>query len=384
MNHQEIVKCFPARKHMTYLDSSALALKPQEAIDAMNHYFTNISVSTRTRDTKLGVHVIDVIAETRQLVADLVDAKFNEVIFTSGTTESLNMFVYMIEPLVKAGDEILLDVLNHSSNMVSWVELAKRKNCKIVFSHDVTQSITAKTKIIAMAQKPNTFIKHYDMNKLYKQCKKQGIILVNDAAQAIVNEKVSLTNCDMIAFSANKLYGPTGLGCLIVKEDLLVKLEPVKMGGGIFSRIQKDGGPVFKTDVARWEAGTPNVAGIFMFNASLKFFNKIGYKQTNEILEELALYAYEKLSKVKNIEIYSQPKDCIIMFNIKKVFCEDVALYLGKHNVYVRSGFFCAQYLQHVKTEPGFVRVSLGIYNTKADIDHLVDVLSKAKSYINV
>ncbi|WP_027334481.1 aminotransferase class V-fold PLP-dependent enzyme [Mycoplasma elephantis] len=382
MTNKEIRNYFPAAKKMIYLDSAALSLKPKSAIDAVCNFYTNISVSTRTRNTKLNGDVLQTISDTRNKVAKLTDSKPSEVIFTSGTTESINLFSYMIEPLIKENKEIILDVYNHSSNMICWMELARRKNCKLIFSDNVVKDITKNTILIALSQKSNTFTNHYDLKVLYKICKKQQIFLINDAAQAISSEKVSLNNSDMIAFSANKFYGPTGLGCLIVKEELLNKLKPVKTGGGAITRISKDKSIYFKNDIQKWEAGTPNLAGIYMFNASLNFFLNIGYENTKNLLNTLSTYAYEKLNKVKGIEIYSSPNDNIIMFNLKEVFCEDVASFLGENNIYVRSGFFCAQYLPFVNNTPGFIRVSLGIYNTKDDIDKLCECLELVKTKI--
>lgn len=375
---------FPTINKYVYLDSAALVLKPQQAIDAVINYYENISVSVRTKDTPLGFEVKQKIDETKQAIATLVDCTREEVIFTSGTTESLNMISYMFDKIVEEGDEILIDEYNHSSNMINWIELSKRTKAKIVITDDVTKKINKKTKIVALAQENNTFSKVYDWNKLRALTNKHNAILVNDAAQAISHEKVSLNQSDVIAFSANKFYGPTGLGVLIVRKSLLEILKPAKFGGGIVKKISKKGDWEPYNILEIHEAGTPNLAGIYMFNQAIKFFNEIGYNKTQSILKDLSFYAHKRLQSVKNIEIYSKPGDIIILFNIKSVFCQDVSYYLAHKNIYTRGGFFCAHYIPNIKNQAGFVRASLGIYNNYHDIDLLVDALNTAKNYVNL
>ncbi|MDJ1648974.1 cysteine desulfurase [Mycoplasma phocimorsus] len=379
-----IKKYFPSANKYVYFDSAAMGLKPKMAIKANNYFYNNISVSTRSSDTKLGNLVNNTIFETKKKIMNLVDASIpQEIIFTSGTTESINMFANMFKELLKEDDEIIIDELNHSSNMFPWISIAKQVKAKIIISSNVIENITNKTKLISIAQETNSFNKVYDIDLLSLICKQKKIILFNDAAQSVLHYKASLNLFDAIAFSTNKFYGPTGLGILAVNKELLAKFKPFKLGGGVIKSVENDAKSFSVNDgLDVFEAGTPNIAGIFMFNKSLDFFNLIGYEKSNNIIKELSIYLHKKLQEVKNIKISSKPGDIIVLFNIDNVFCQDVSSYLAKHNIYTRAGSFCVKMLDNIYDNQGFVRISLGIYNTKKDIDKLVNTLKKAKTFI--
>ncbi|UUM25603.1 aminotransferase class V-fold PLP-dependent enzyme [Mycoplasmopsis agalactiae] len=376
---------FPLAYKIVYLDTAALALKPKPSITESNNFYNLYSVSTRTNNSPLGIYTNKIVNEVRSKIALLTDAKENEVIFTSGATDSLNKFAQMYMQKLKAGDQIILHGYNHSSNMIPWIVLAKEHNIdvKIVDTPDLESAINSKTKVVAFSQLTNNFQVKIDIESLYKKCHKVGAILVNDAAQAIVYEKVSLQNCDVIAFSANKFYGPTGLGALIIKEDILKELDPVTFGGGTINSVNKDNSFIIKNSIEKFEPGTLNFAAIFMFNRSIDFFNEyIGYEKSKQILKKLSNYAYDELLKVQNIEIYSKRDDHIILFNIKGINSQDVAHFLGVNNIYVRSGIFCAHYLKNFACNDSFVRVSLGVYNNKNDINKLTHALKKGGDFI--
>lgn len=376
---------FPLAYKIVYLDTAALALKPKPSITESNNFYNLYSVSTRTNNSPLGIYTNKIVNEVRSKIALLTDAKENEVIFTSGATDSLNKFAQMYMQKLKAGDQIILHGYNHSSNMIPWIALAKEHNIdvKIVDTPDLESAINSKTKVVAFSQLTNNFQVKIDIESLYKKCHKVGAILVNDAAQAIVYEKVSLQNCDVIAFSANKFYGPTGLGALIVKEHILKELDPVTFGGGTINSVNKDNSFIIKNSIEKFEPGTLNFAAIFMFNRSIDFFNQyIGYEKSKQILKKLSNYAYDELLKVQNIEIYSKRDDHIILFNIKGINSQDVAHFLGVNNIYVRSGIFCAHYLKNFACNDSFVRVSLGVYNNKNDINKLTHALKKGGDFI--
>ncbi|WP_027334902.1 aminotransferase class V-fold PLP-dependent enzyme [Mycoplasmopsis felifaucium] len=373
---------FNILKNITYLDSAALVLKPNAAIEASNDFYLNNSISTRTSDSPIGVKISKVVDDVRSKIASLVDANPSEVIYTSGTTDSLNRIASMLKGFLKPGDEILLSPYNHSSNFAPWVEIANETGAKVVVDEDLINAINEKTKIVAYAQINNNFNIKFD-EKLYKTAKKYNTILINDAAQAISFEKVSLKNCDVIAFSANKMYGPTGLGALIIKEELLNKLTPSIFGGGAIANIDNNSNVILQCGIKMFEPGTLNLAGIYMFNASLDYIAKnIHYNEVQKYLSNLSEYAYKKLSEVENITIYSNQTDHIILFNIGQYNSQDIAHYLGQNDVYVRSGVFCAQYLKNIKLNSSYVRVSLAPYNNKSDIDKLVDLLKKGGSFL--
>ncbi|ADV34180.1 hypothetical protein MBIO_0217 [Mycoplasmopsis fermentans PG18] len=373
---------FPLAKKITYLDSSALVLKPKMAIDAVNNFYLNESISTRTINTKLGIESAQKINNLRKKVATLLSCQEQEVIFTSGATDSLNKFALMIKNQIKKGDIILLDVYNHSSNMAPWIKIANEIGASVKISQNVLDDLNSKVKIVAVSQVSNSFENNIDLNAIYKKAKKFNTLVVNDAAQAIVYERVSLNNCDAIAFSSNKFYGPTGFGVLAVKKEILQKLEAPFVGGGIINNIDSEKQYTLSTAADRFEAGTPNLAAINMFSVSINFFNQIGYCETQKILDELSFYAYQELSKIEGIKLYSNPKNHIIIFNIKNYNSHDVSHYLGTKNIYVRAGVFCDHYLKKITKEKSFVRVSLGIYNTKKDIDKLVKALKEGGDFL--
>ncbi|UUD35113.1 aminotransferase class V-fold PLP-dependent enzyme [Mycoplasmopsis caviae] len=373
---------FPITNKITYLDSSALVLKPKCAVNKVSNFYLNESVSTRTINSQLGINNAQKIKNLRTKVAQLLSCENNEVIFTSGTTDSLNKFALMIKSLLKKDDIILLDAYNHSSNMAPWIKMANEIGAKVKISQNVLEDINKDVKIVALSQISNSLENNIDMNKIYQKAQLNKTIVVNDAAQAIAYEEVSFKNCDVIAFSSNKFYGPTGFGILAVKNDLLKLLSVPFVGGGVISNIDNESQYSLSSQVDKFEAGTPNLAAINMFESSLDFFNKIGYQKTQEILNELSLYAYNELSKIDGIKLYNKPQSHIIIFNVKNYNSHDVAHYLGSKNIYVRAGIFCDHYLKKITKEKSFVRVSLGIYNTKEDIDRLVSALKEGGDFL--
>ncbi|WP_426460935.1 aminotransferase class V-fold PLP-dependent enzyme [Mycoplasma hafezii] len=382
MNNKEIRKQFPIADKITYFDSAALVLKPQIAIDAVTDFYTNKSISSRTADTPLGSEIAQVVANVRTKVGNLIDATDEEIIFTSGTTESLNVLALMSENILNEGDEILLCTHNHSSNIVPWIEIAKRKNATVVYSENPIENLNSKTKILSISQETNNFNVTFDVHELFQAAKQfEDLMIVSDAAQAIIHEKVSLKEVDAIAFSTNKFYGPTGLGILAVKKAWLKKMKPAKYGGGSITEITCNSSWGLRDTIAAFEPGTPNLAGIFMFDKSIDFFNQIGYAKTNEILKDLSHYLHSKLAELDNVDVYSNPGDNIAIINVKGIHPQDVATYLGKHNIYTRAGIFCALYLVNILKESAYLRISLGIYNTYEDIDYLIEVLKNGGDF---
>ncbi|WP_238523336.1 aminotransferase class V-fold PLP-dependent enzyme [Metamycoplasma arthritidis] len=376
---------FKFNKEIVYLDNAALTFKPYEVIDEGNDFYAKYSISTRTADSVLGIAIAKKLQEARQVVASLVDSKPHNVTFTSGTTESLNIIISMLAKIIDDG-EILLSYLNHDSNSIPFFENFKGKeNIKFVFAtdnKDLLSKINKNTKIIALSQATNNFTMDYNLDEIYQKAKENGAIVVNDAAQAIAHEKVSLNNCDVIAFSANKIYGPTGSGALVIKDDLLKILMPTRWGGG---QAQTINGCVWtaKTNNLILEVGTPNFAGIFQLKKAIEFLNKIDYDEIDRIETKLANYLYKKLQSVPNIKIESKKGAKIVLFNIGSYSSQDVASYLGHKNVYVRAGGFCAHMVQQLpEYNKTYVRISLSFYNDKKDIDTIVELLKNGGNFL--
>ncbi len=382
MNHNKLRNLFPMLKNdIVYLDSGALVQKPLQVINAINEFYNKYSISNRTSDSKIGIIVSQKIDQTREKVAELLNCSKEQIIFNSGTTEGLNYSANLLSQIIKEDDEILISKYNHSSHMIPWIELAKNKKAKVIFSNDLIKDINSKTKIIAYTQVNNTFNIKIDIKKLNKKAAQYNSIIVNDAAQAISHEKVDSKYSDFIAFSSNKLFGPTGLGVLYVSNKILDKVESKKYGGGSVDYVKKDGSWKSRSSIVKHEPGTLNLEGIFGFYEALVFFESLDKKWLTKYLNDLSIYAHTKLKTVKDIYLNSKPGDSIILFNIKNIPSQDVASYLGHKDIYVRSGLFCAQYLDHM--EGPQVRVSIHVYNNKKDIDRLVKALKQGGDFLD-
>ncbi|TPI01138.1 aminotransferase class V-fold PLP-dependent enzyme [Mycoplasma struthionis] len=379
----EYKKMFPMfinNKDIVYFDNAALGFKPYEVLQAGFDFYEKFSISTRTADSKLGIFIASQLANIRKNIANFVDANENELIFSSGTTESLNLIASMLSETINEG-EIILSYYNHSSNIVPFLEQFKNKNIKFIYTknnEEVLNNINKNTKIVALPQKSNTFEVDFDFDKIYKKCKENNAILINDAAQAVVHEKVSLKNSDVIAFSANKIYGPTGIGALVIKEELINKLLPKKWGGGQVQDIYGSCHWDSKPSIIRFEPGTQNFAGIFQFNAAIEFVKKLTYKKINELENEIYDYLILKLKELSNVEIDKKSSNRIVLFNLKNIPSQDVASYLGHQNIYVRSGVFCAHKFKELpEHNKSYIRVSISFYNDKEDVDILINTLKK-------
>lgn len=376
------VKDFPMLKNnIVYLDNSALILKPKIVIDAVTDYYTNTSISNRTQDSTLGIRVNNKINDTRNKVAELLSCTSEEIIFTSGTTDSLNYASLLFEAILKKGDEILISKLNHSSNIIPWIELAKKKKAKIVLSTSILKDITKKTKLICFSQVNNSFQVKEDIDSIYKKANEINAFVINDAAQAIAYEKVGLHNSHVVAFSTNKFYGPTGLGILAIDKKLLDLCLPKRFGGGSIDYINLNNEWKGKESISIHEPGTMNLAGIFGFNAAIDYYNSLNLEEINKYIDDLSEYLFDNLSVINNVRVSSKRGDSIILFYIKGIEPQDVSSHLGHNNIYVRSGNFCNPYLKYLNNKT-YIRISLSFYNTKEDIDKLCEVLGKGGDFL--
>lgn len=367
---------------LIYLDSSALVQKPESVIKAINDFYTKFSISNRTNDSKIGILVNNKIEDTRQKVANLLNATKDEIIFNSGTTEGLNYIAQLLVSLIKKDNEILISKYNHSSHIIPWIEISKITEAKIIFSDNLINDINNKTKIIAFTQSNNNFQQKINIQDLSNKAKKYQALIINDAAQAISHEEVNAKYFDAIAFSSNKFFGPTGLGILYINKNLLTKIKSKKYGGGTVEKIEENGQWTRKPSIIQHEAGTLNLSAIFGFYEALVFYENIDKEAMKKYLKDLSIYAHKKLRNIKDIIVLSKPEDFIILFEVKNISAQDISSYLGHKNIYVRSGYFCAQYLQYVHNNPT-IRVSLHIYNDKKDIDVLCDLLNHKEDFLD-
>ncbi len=369
-------KDFPLLDELVYLDSGAGTLKPVQVVNAISDFYLKNPINSHSVDSVLGQKVVADIKHSRQLVAELIDASENEVIFTSGTTDSLNKIAIMFQTFLKEGDEILLSIYNHASNVVVWQEAAKDTGAKVVFSENLIDDINEKTKVIAYAQTNNTINKNISVERLYKEAKKHGAVLVNDAAHAIMHSDVSLHDADVVVFSGNKLYGPTGIGVLAVRKELLSFLTPSTFGGGAITDMGREGYD-FTKGIGAFEPGTLNTAGIIGLGRAVEYFNEIDLDKEKEVAE----YLFDKLSELDKVILFSKRGDTNMIFNIKGVNAQDVVLLAANKGVVIKAGYHCAMLIKEITEGLSTIRVSIAAYNNKEDIDKLMDILTNQKEF---
>lgn len=383
---------FPMLKQdIIYFDNGATTFKPNCVIKKLCDYYTNYSCNAHRGDYKFSLMVDEEFEKTRSLVRNFINAKSNkEIIFTSGATDSLNkiIFGYFKDYLI-SGDEVLLTKSEHASNVLPWFELAEQKNItvnyiplndKLTFSIDeLEKCVTDKTKVISIAHVTNVVGDTRDIKEIIQFAHQKNILVVIDGAQSVPHLKIDVQalDIDFLAFSAHKMCGPTGVGVLYGKEKLLNNIKPIEFGGGMNAMFTYDGIRQYNNLPNLLEAGTPNIADIIAFSETIKYLEKIGLDKIHDYECELKRYAIEKLKKIDDIIIYNECFESgIITFNMKDIFAQDLAIYLDKYNICVRAGNHCAKILKDELKIKNTCRISLYFYNTKEEIDRLVEVLS--------
>lgn len=377
-------------KDIIYFDNSATSLKPKKVIDKMVDYYENYGANAHRGDYDISYKVDIEYENARDEIVEFINAKSKEeVIFTSGATESLNMISQgFFANIVEAGDEILITTSEHASNVLPWFRLANDYGCVINFipldenlhvtMENVKKSITPKTKIIALAQITNVVGDVRPIKEIAKLAHENNIFLVVDGAQSAAHMKVDMQDLDVdfFAFSAHKMLGPTGVGVLYGKKELLENLEPINLGGGMNESFDNPKEIYLKDLPTRLEAGTPNIAGVIGFGEAIKYLKNVGMEQINERERHLREYLVEKLVRIPHIDIINLEADSgIVTFNVDGIFSQDVAYYLNKYNVCVRAGNHCAKILKNSTGVTNSIRVSLFFYNTESEIDEFVELL---------
>ena len=379
------------KKDLIYFDNGATTFKPYSVIKAMDDYYENYSANAHRGDYNISLKVDIAYEGVRDKVKDFINAeKREEIIFTSGATESLNMIARgFFEKYLEAGDEVLITNSEHASNVLPWFRLADTNKIKIKYINlddtlhvtvkNVLNSITPKTKVISLAGITNVVGDVRPIKEITKLAHERNIFVVLDGAQTVPHTKTDVQDLDVdfLAFSAHKMCGPTGVGVLYGKEEFLEKLDPINYGGGMNESFDDETKVYLKDLPQRLEAGTPNIAGVIGLGAAIDYLNKVGLD--NIYLKEIELkrYLIEKLSKIKHIDIINpEAESGVLAFNVDGIFSQDVAIFLDKYNICVRAGNHCAKILKKDIGVTNTVRVSLYFYNTKEEIDSLVELLS--------
>jgi len=325
------------------------------------------------------------------LVKQFINAKkTKEIIFTSGTTDSLNKIIFgFFKDYLNNEDEVLITKSEHASNVLPWFELSEEKNLKISYIplnenyeltlENVKKSITDKTKVISIAHITNVIGDVRPIKDIIKLAHENNILVIIDGAQSVAHMNIDVQDLDVdfLAFSAHKMLGPTGVGILYGKEQYLNNTKPIIFGGGMNATFLENGTRIYDEIPELLEAGTPNIAGVIGFGEAIKYLNNIGMNYINKYELDLKKYAISKLKEVPNIIIYNEFSESgIITFNIEDIFAQDLAIYLNKYDICVRSGSHCAKILKDELKIKNTCRISLYFYNTKEEIDYLVKVLS--------
>lgn len=378
-------------KDIVYFDNGATTLKPKVMIDATIDYYANYTANAHRGDYDISLKVDNNYENTRLLVKEFINAdSTKEIVFTSGATDSLNRIVFgYFQNTLKENDEVIITKSEHASNVLPWFELAKRNKIKIKYieltsDYKVTidnlkKVITPNTKVISLAHVTNVIGDVRPIKEISALAHENNILLVVDGAQSVPHIAVDVKEMDIdfLAFSAHKMCGPTGVGVLYGKYELLDKLKPTVVGGGMNSTFSSDLESEYNSLPHRLEAGTPNIAGVIAFGKVISYLNNIGMDKIHKYELELKDYALSRLKENKNIIIYNENAESgIIAVNYKDVFAQDLAIYLNKYNICVRAGNHCAKILKEEINVKNTCRISFYLYNTKEEIDRLIDALS--------
>ncbi len=382
-----------------YFDNGATTLKPKPVVDAIVDYYTNYTANAHRGDYDNSLKVDEKYEAVREKVKMLLHCeKSSEVVFTSGATDSLNRIVFgFMKYYLKPGDEVLLTKAEHASNVLPWLELEKEIGIVVkyipltstneVSMDNVKSSITNRTKVISIAHITNVLGDVRPIAEIGKLCKEEGILFVVDAAQSVPHRKVDVqeANIDFLAFSAHKMLGPTGVGVLYGRYELLNQLHPTVLGGGMNATFTSDGDFTWKSLPSRLEAGTPNIAGVIGLGAAIDYLLSIGMDTIQKYEADLRHYLLTELQKIPNVVLYNEKiASSNIAFNLKDVFSQDTALYLNHYHICVRAGNHCAKMLKDELHVNNTCRISLYFYNTKEEVDTLVRVLKNSEDIFRV
>ena len=385
-------------KNLIYFDTAASAQKPQSVIDELSSFYSN-----HYSNVSRGVHTLCVEAtfkyeDARKKVQKFINAKSeNEIIFTKNATESINLISQSYyKKYLKEGDEIILSVMEHHSNLLPWFLLRDNHGINLKFINidkngnldlDHFESlINDKTKLVAVTHLSNVFGTLTD-KKLIDISRANNLHILLDGCQSISHIKVDMQelDCDFYAFSGHKLYGPSGIGVLYGKENLLDGLPPFLGGGGMINEVTFEKA-TYASLPGKFEAGTPPLVEAYGLGVAIDYVEQIGMSNIEKYENELTLYADQKISELDFVKTYSESKHktSIISFNLNDIHAHEVASFLDVEGIAVRAGHHCCQPLMKLLNVPATSRLSFGIYNDKSEVDSFVDALVKCKNFFKV
>lgn len=380
-------------KPLVYFDNAATSQKPQSVIDALLNYYTGFNANIHRGIHTLAEEATAAFEQTRDAVKEFIHAgSREEIIFTRGTTESINLVAYTWgRQNIKEGDEVIISCMEHHSNIVPWQMLCEEKkatikaipindNGEIIFE-EFEKLLSQKTKFISIVHASNSLGTINPVKKIIETAHKKGIVVLVDGAQSTVHLDINVQemDCDFFAFSSHKLYGPTGVGVLYGKKKLLEAMPPFQGGGEMIKQVTFE-----KTTYAdlpyKFEAGTPNIADTIALKTALDFINETGKDKIRRHENELLKYATAQLEQIPGLKIIGKAKEkvSVVSFVVDNVYPQDMGILLDNRGIAVRTGHHCTQPLMDRFCIPGTVRASFALYNTKEEIDELVKGVQRA------
>ena len=375
---------------LIYFDNGATTLKPKILSEAISDYYNYYSSNAHRGDYTISIKASNNYENTRQLVKELINAKSTKQIsFTSGTTDGLNKIIFgYYKNILNKDDEVLITKSEHASNILPWFELQDQIGIKIKYieldeNHklnleNIKKQVTEKTKVISIAHISNVVGDIRPLKEITKYAHENNIEVLCDGAQSVPHMKIDVTDLDVdfLTFSAHKMCGPTGVGVIYVRENHLNDMKPIIFGGGMNAEFDTEGTRIYKQMPDLLEAGTPNVAGVIGFGYVIKYLQNIGFDNIQKYEHELREYLILKLKEINEIEIYNENSESgIVTINYKDIFPQDLSIYLDKYNICTRAGSHCAKILKEELKIKNTCRISLYFYNTKEDVDKLIEAL---------
>jgi cysteine desulfurase/selenocysteine lyase len=377
---------------LIYLDNAATTQKPQQVIDAIIHYYTNYNSNIHRGIHTLAEEATADFEMTRDLVKSFIGAgSREEIIFTKGTTEGINLVAYTWgRKNIKAGDEIIISTMEHHSNIVPWQILCEEKDAVLrvipinddgeLILNEYEKMLGPKTKLVSIVQVSNALGTVNPVKQMIARAHEVGAVVMVDGAQSAVHLDIDVSDmdCDFFAFSAHKLYGPTGVGVLYGKKELLESMPPFQGGGEMIKEVTFKK-TTFNDLPYKFEAGTPNIADVIAFKSAIHFIQSIGKEKIRKHEQELLEYAHQELEKIPGLKIVGKAKDkiSVVSFIIENAHPQDIGILLDNRGIAVRTGHHCAQPLMDRFSIPGTARASFAVYNTKYELDELVNALKR-------
>jgi cysteine desulfurase/selenocysteine lyase len=382
---------FKNHPNLVYLDNASTTQTPQIVLDAMSEHYTTNRANIHRGIYNLSTEATKKYEEARNKIAEFINAEPDEIIFTSGTTHGLNLLAYTLN--FSKGDNIVLTRLEHHANIIPWQTVAKCTGAELRFieltpEHEIDlqsakKLIDKNTKLVSFTALSNTLGTKVNVETIVQHAKKVNAITIVDAAQIISHEPIDVKKlgCDFLVFSGHKMYGPTGIGVLYGKKELLEKLDPFFYGGDMVNEVSYETA-TWADAPQKFEGGTPNIAGAIGLGAAVDFIQEIGWETIQKNERELTEYMFSKLPKFVNIigSNLKSEKSGIISFTIDGVHPHDIAEILNRHNVAIRAGHHCTMPLMKHLGITGTARVSLAMYNTKEDINKLITGLEEVRN----